>query len=290
MADSAFVVQFPHPGPEHQPKGEFMPWNVHPHRRKFMLSEGRYQDPDGSPAEGQLVFWGEWEGPSRVVRRWERQHHLPTFLHEPHVAEPPAHGFRQNTDPWVFGDRFHYSNCKQRTNKGRTTTSMQHLTDGSLVLFGSSMDARFVLDTVFVVGRRQGTYTLRDHDHLEMNDAFKVATIESMASPEDAQIDLQLTLYDGTTPQDPFEGMHSFVPCLAHDGDGPRFARPEIQLPGMINPDNRQSTLGSKKPRSIEEIREAWEKVVAQVRDQDLLLATHIELPDHRTVVERHET
>lgn len=278
MNGQAYVVQFPHPGGEHRPKGDVMPWNVDSHRRKFMLTEGDYRDSSGSQSSGKLVFWGEWEGPSRVLHRWNHERGLPTFLHEPHMGEPPTEGFRQNTDPWVFGDRFHYSNCKQLTNAGRTITSMQRLTEGSLILFGSSVDDRFVLDTALVVSRVQGSYTVRDHDHLDIKDDFRKATIESMASPDDAQIDLQLTLYDGATPDDPFEEMFSFVPCLPTDGDVPRFARPAIELSGMINPKSRQSTSGSKIERSIEEVREAWEAVVQQVEEQGLLLGTRLEL------------
>jgi hypothetical protein len=279
---TAFVVQFPHPGGEHRPKQPDMEWNVERHARKFMRTNGRYIDPDGNRVSGEIVFWGEWEGTSRVTHRWDRAHALPTVLHQPYMADPPSQGFRQNTDPWVFGDHFHYSNCKQLTNAGRTITSMQRLTEGSLILFGSSVDNRFVLDTALVVGRVQGGYTVRDHDHLDVSDAFRTATIESMASPEDAQIDLQLTLYDGATPDRPSEGMFSFVPCLPHGAAGPRFARPAIELPGIINPKSRQSTSGSKKPLSIEEVRQAWDSVVAQVHDQDLLLGTRMELPDER--------
>jgi hypothetical protein len=68
--DSAFFVQFPHPGGEHNPKADVMPWNTGGHRRKFMIAPGRYKTGDGSIAESELVFWGEWEAPSSVVRRW----------------------------------------------------------------------------------------------------------------------------------------------------------------------------------------------------------------------------
>ena len=276
--EQAFVVQFPHPGVEHRPKGVAMPWNVKPHARKFMVASGRYQEPRGSAVAGKVMFWGEWEGPSRVVQRWRPTHPLPAFLHDPHMGEPPAEGFRQNTDPWVFGGRYQYSNCKQLTNAGKTITSMQHLTEGSLILFGSSVNDRFVLDTALVVGRRQGAYTVRDHDHLDISEDFKIATIQSMSSSEDAQIDLQLTLYDGATPNEPYEEMFSFVPCLPFDGEGPRFPRPAIELPGIINPKSRQSTRGSKQPRSLSEVKAAWKAVVEQVEAQDLLLGTHFEL------------
>jgi hypothetical protein len=34
--ERCFFVQFPHPGGEHNPPTDIMPWNVHDHRRKFL--------------------------------------------------------------------------------------------------------------------------------------------------------------------------------------------------------------------------------------------------------------
>jgi hypothetical protein len=61
-------------------------------------------------------------------------------------------GYRgaQNTDPFVFGDRFLYTCCKQRLRSGRPT-QLRYLPHGSLVLFGSHISGGFGLDTVFVV-------------------------------------------------------------------------------------------------------------------------------------------
>jgi hypothetical protein len=275
---SAYVIQFPHPGGEHVPKLNDMPWNVAPHKRKFMVAPGEYRDSGGESGSGEIAFWGEWEGPSRVIRRWERRPRFPTVLHRPFMGDPPSEGFRQNTDPWVFGDRFHYSNCKQLTNRGRTITAMQRITPGSLILFGSSVNNEFVLDTAFVVGRVQGTYTVREHDHLQVSEEFRMATIESMASPDEAQIDLQLTLYDGATPDEPFEGMFSFTPCVSYEGEASRFPRPTIELPGLINPKSRQSVNGVSRPLPTKEVRSAWDRVVQQVESQDLLLGTRLQL------------
>jgi hypothetical protein len=90
-----------------------MPWNVDDHRRKFLRAPGRYLDTDGRAASADLVFWGEWEPPSRVVRRWPRSGRLPRALHEPYWATPQGTEFRQNTDPWIWGQNMFYSCCKQ---------------------------------------------------------------------------------------------------------------------------------------------------------------------------------
>ena len=147
--EDVFVVQFPHPGREHNPSPILrfqtrMEWSEGDHRRKFMCSPGRYVDGD-APIEAKLTFWGEWEPPSDVVREWSPSGSLPRFLHAPVWTKsgPPK---RQNTDPWVFGDHFRYSNCKQQAQP-----RLRRLTPGSVIFFGSTKDGEFVLDTVFVV-------------------------------------------------------------------------------------------------------------------------------------------
>ncbi len=66
----AYVVQFPHPGPEHSPQDAVLPWNQGDHRRKFLVSKGVAEDADGQPKPGRYVFWGGWEAQSRVMERW----------------------------------------------------------------------------------------------------------------------------------------------------------------------------------------------------------------------------
>jgi hypothetical protein len=147
----SFVVQFPHPGAEHHPGNvQRQLWNTRNHRRKFLQSNGRCVGDVGPPVEGELVFWGEWEAPSYVIKRWEREDSLPRFLHRPVWEHPTMQGPRQNTDPWVLGDSFRFSNCRQLTPK-RNRSSLQSLPPGSLILFGSTIGIDFVLDTVFVV-------------------------------------------------------------------------------------------------------------------------------------------
>ena len=73
----------------------------------------------------------------------------PRFLHEPYWTAPPDLPNLQNTDPYVFGERFRYSNCRQNTKKGPLPT--QRLATGSVIPFGSGLDGEFVLDTAMVV-------------------------------------------------------------------------------------------------------------------------------------------
>ena len=50
-------------------------------------------------------------------------------------------------------------------------------------------------------------------------------------------------------------------------------------MPGLINPANARSTWGSKRPRPIPEVREAWDSVREQVFEAGLVLATQLETP-----------
>jgi hypothetical protein len=83
MGADAFFVQFPHPGQEHDPATDDMPWNTGPHRRKFLVAHGRYLDGTDGVEDAELVLWGEWEPPSTVEQRWPIAGELPRVLHRP---------------------------------------------------------------------------------------------------------------------------------------------------------------------------------------------------------------
>ncbi len=288
------MVQFPHPGPEHNPGSDYQPWNTGDHRRKFLCNPGRYVSGDGSLGAGPLVFWGEWEPPSNVLQRWGRKDFLPRFLHEPVWEHPAAGGMpRQNTDPWVFGDCFRYSNCGQL----RSGRALQKLTQGSIVLFGSAIRLNFVIDTVFVV---KDSCRFSPNKPPDTDEAFRVCVVESLlttgsaakgcppgksifavggAACAGAQADDPLTLYKGATYEAPFKGMYSFVPCRRADVDNARFPRPAISLPGYVNPKSKQAAKGASSPRSAAEVREQWEKVRKQVLDADCLLGVSFSTP-----------
>jgi hypothetical protein len=281
MADATgCFVQFPHPGGEHNPPTDDIPWNTADHGRKFLVAPGRYLDGDDRVREAELVFWGEWEAPSRVECRWPAFGRLPRALHRPYWTEPARSGFRQNTDPWVWGDRMLYSNCKQITGPERRPTSMQRLTRGSVICFGSTINGEFCVDTVFVVASAEPWVPAEVAD-LDVNDAFKTCTGGSITAGErDAH--LSLTLYRGATVDDSVEGMFSFIPARRADAADARFPRPPVRLPGMINPFNRQSTWGSKRPLPMDTLRDTWEAVRHQVLAADLLLAVRLHTPERQ--------
>jgi hypothetical protein len=266
-----------------------MPWNQGPHRRKFLISPGRYVEGlavGDEPDLTELVFWGEWEPPSRVEERWPKSGRLPQFLHRPHWVVPSGNEYRQNTDPWIWGDRMIYSCCKQ-TADGRPT-AMRRLDRGSVICFGSKIDGAFCLDTVFVVASAE-PWTAADAEDMDVDDAFRTCTASAIVSGECATARAQssctpaeplpLVLYHGATYDDPVDGMFSFVPAGRADADMVRFARPSLDLPDDLLRPASQNFWGALRILPIDDVRAAWEQVGMQVRAADLVLATWLQTP-----------
>ncbi len=276
--DGRVLVQFPHPGLEHNPPANDMPWNVREHRRKFLIAPGRYVDEDSELGEADLVFWGEWEPPSRIERRWPRSGRMPRALHRPYWFEPATTDRRQNTDPWIWGERMIYSNCRQLTGPDGRPTSMQRLSRGSVICFGSGLDGEFCLDTVFVVASSESWVPAEAAD-LGVDEAFRICTGDSINDPRHAFH--TFTLYRGATIEDPVEGMFSYVPARRADDPETRFCRPPVRAPGLINPRNWRSTWGSNRPLPNAVVADAWNDVRDQVLREGLLLAVEIQTPPY---------
>ncbi|HEX9030397.1 MAG TPA: hypothetical protein VF834_01045 [Streptosporangiaceae bacterium] len=274
-----YFVQFPHPGGEHVPPGPAMTWNTGDHGRKFLLAAGQYVDQDDDVHHGEFVFWGEWEPPSQLITGWPTSGRLPRALHRPYWHRPAGSGWRQNTDPWVFGPRMLYSNCKQTIRPGNRPTALQRLTRGSVICFGSAIGGEFCADTILVVASAEPWTPADTTIGQRAGDAFAACTAGSLASGDGGYARTRLTLYRGATIDDPVDGMYSFVPALPADGRYPRFARPPIRLPGLINPASTQSAMGASRPRPAREVRDAWEAIRHQVLTAGLVLAVRLETP-----------
>jgi hypothetical protein len=253
-----------------------MPWNVDMHKRKFLLAHGRYLDRGARPVTAGLVLWGEWEPPSRVVRRWAKDGRLPRALHSPYWSVPQDAGFRQNTDPWIWGGEWFYSCCKQTVGKDDRPTSLQSLIPGSVICFGSTVDGDFCVDTVFVVASSE-PWVAADADKLRANEAFITCTVRSVANSPEARVGF--TLYRGATFESPLDGMFSFVPARRVDDPSPRFSRPPISVDGLINPATRQSTWGSKRRLPVVAVTDAWSTIKEQVIEAGLVLAVSLDAP-----------
>ena len=271
-ADVLRIVQFPHPGSERRPTptqvGATLPWNVGDHGRKYLLAHGQYFD--GIDWQlGEVTFWGEWEAQSTVIGTLPRRYDLPRAVQRPHWDPTGLTGRRQNTDPLVFGARMYYSNCKQLANR-----KLRSLAVGSVILFGSRVGGRFVLDTVLVVARRT---PFRPVDGIEGPDYLRALIADPLATSR-THSGSTYQLYDGATRESPVRGRYCFVPCLPVDGEPVGFARPELDLGDLLN---HNLAMGARAIDTSEaEAAAVWQRVVDQVLDAGLCLATRLDMPN----------
>jgi hypothetical protein len=282
MRERRCFVQFIHPGGEHSPDtADLKLWNRGGHRRKFLVSNGRYIA-DGAMKDGEIVFWGEWEPEAVVLRRYEPPlADGPRFLYEPYFIDHPDDAGRQNTDPFVFGEGFHYTGCLQHTRRG--PTQLRYLAPGSIVLFGSCRArSRFVLDTLLVVAGHVDHSAADARRVLDgrISATYRAVTIDPWYSGEIPEGQSH-RLYFGATPQRCVGTTFSFFPCQPHGEGGRGFARPEVRIPGRITP---HLTQGKKIARdlTLATLDDLWRDVVRQVEEQELALGVYAELPRKR--------
>jgi hypothetical protein len=281
------VVQFMHPGNEAdvRPDG-WIPWNTRDHRRKFMVSSGTSVDAEDQRSRGELFFWGEWEAPAESMHRWERAPLLPSHLVAPRMpgAATPTSGL-QNTDPYVFGDSFKYTLCKQVRRNG-ATTYLTNLEPGCLLLFGSKVQRSFVLDTVFVVApnRRSLTRMNWESETADLSATYRHATLEPMFWGADIKDESVLSLYSGASLGSETHGMFSFVPCIRASVNPLRFARPNIVIDGVIN---QELMMGTKRTEmSVDSVNSIWAEVKTQVQASNLDLGVLFDEPEQTAVPE----
>ena len=311
MVDKRCFVQFPHPGGEHKPDGDRkIGWNktyrnnkLNPHKRKFMQFQGKWADENGNEHPAKLRAWGEWEPESKIICKFDREDgrpHHPRYLWKPYWVRKDNYRCLHNTDPFIFGDSFLYSNCGQPAESKK---ALKHLDVGSVIAFGSGKKIdgkwKWMLDTVFVVrgsccydplNPRQMLEGKVPDEFLEVTAGPQVASTkdlrEGSASAACAPKSEQLRLYWGATPDNPVDEMFSFFPAVPADRES-SFARPVIDLKDakVLNPSNLQSPKGAGRCRKPEELRRVWKSLVEQVHKRDLVLGSHAEMPpEYRAV------
>ena len=283
-------VQFPHPGGEHKPdRNRHKEWHhlEKKHGRKFMQFPGKWIADDDSSHCGELWAWGEWEPESHLICKLEQpcdNRDYPRFLWHPYYVPKDNYGGLHNTDPFIFGERFLYSNCHQKEGSGLT-----RLSEGSVIAFGSykrSGGERWWIDTVFVVANSE-PYRVSEADRMlkdRTSDVFGIVTGGPLSDNREAGCgtDRLFRLYRGATPDDPVNGMFSFFPAYPAGGrEG--FPRPVIDLPSEhFNPACCRAPKGVSRERSRDQIRVIWKALIAQVRKVDLVLGTYAEMPPQR--------
>lgn len=265
------VIQFMHNGREHKPdyeKGKS--WNRGDHGRKFLRCSGAYIDQNESKIQGPIMFWGEWEPESRVLRRIEKPtENGPHYVYEPYYVCPSSFKGLQNTDPFVFGKTFRYSICQQPH-----LPSLRNLEKGSLILFGSCVMKKFALDTVFVVSDSD-SYRRDKADTIPqvVDETYRIVTINAILEGKGSGFGKSCTreidstiykLYRGAMFNNrAHNGMFSFFPCQAYTEDSNGFARPMIQMPTIT--DTLVRGVRITKCKDLDEVISQWKEVVKQV-------------------------
>ncbi len=297
MANRRCFVQFSHPGTEHGPMtGQNWRSAMHDHRRKFMHLCGTWIERDQTKRFGNLWAWGEWEPQSMQIRKFSLSggnSRFPRILWEPYYVRRNNYRGLHNTDPFIFGDRFLYSNCGQGSSN---KAGLKHLAPGSVIAFGSGKEVdgtrKWMLDTVLVVKDFVEYDMRRVREDLKdwVPDTFLDVTGGPLADYDENMScsgtclpnDGQLRLYRGATPDDSICGMFSFFPAAPADGET-GFPRPLIDLPDKyFNPGSWQTAKGISCHCSYDELHDLWERLVGQVHDAGLVLGTHAELPECR--------
>lgn len=169
---------------------------------------------------------------------------------------------------------------------------------GSLLIFGSTVRGRFLLDTVFVVGERQTSYPARDAV-AQLGAITPASFLHAVAEPiqaaarsEAPQVpatcggggcisDRQYVLYEGATPESRVDGMFSFAPALRAPAV---FDRPAVSVPDL-NPDSYRNirfvyppSPARRRVGTRDHVRELWNRLVEQVVGAGLLLGARFEI------------
>ena len=288
MVDKRCFVQFSHPGREAVPDPDGTKgWNKrnNDHARKFMAFDGQWIEEDGSVKSGELNAWGEWEPESDLVCALNQpfqDRQYPRYLWHPYYVPKHRYMGLHNTDPFIFGDRFLYSNCGQLKNS--RPSGMARLKRGSVIAFGSGKtiagQQSWILDTVMVVADSvdyEATDALRLPAHLVSETFLNVTGGPIAANEKDS-----FKLYIGAPPDDPVDGMFSFFPAMPSEGNV-GFPRPQIDLPSdHFNPRSWRGPKGVKRELTSQKLRVLWKSLVAQVHDTGLVLGTYASLPEQR--------
>ena len=138
---------------------------------------------------------------------------------------------------------------------------------------------------MFVIRDKVGQFRpVEDMRHLGVDAAFDTCTLQPLTTYEPHIGTSTYTLYRAATVDDPVHGMFSFVPSRLADGPSPRFARPAIHLPGIVNPASKQSPSGATATdrRPVEDVVNAWHAVVDQVLSAGLSLGVQFATPPRR--------
>lgn len=283
------IVQFHHTHKEATPKrGEdFIEWNnSNEHRRKFLLSNGNYIDRKGKLLKDELVFWGEWEAQSEVEKLNNKLHKHPKYLNRP-LLNSTVKSKNHNTDPYVFGDNFRYIVCQQKKS-----IILKNLEPYSIVLFGSSINGEFCLDTLFVVtddtkryhpNKIKSVYPQKDQYFYASVEPISRSNKHNNGCGSKNELDCyelnnntEYAFYRGVNynSRDEYKGIYSFVPSKKYVKNNESeyiFKQPRIDLDFISHGQTQGINAAGTREFSKEEIVEYWEEIDRQLSEAGLI-------------------
>ena len=274
------------------------------HGRKFVEGSGKYvQKLAGStiPAD-PLYFWceAEWDTMARPLAMPANAADsvYPQWLHKFYSELPVRPAGGANTDPYIFGKQFIYSNCQQDTSLRNT-----QIRPGDLILFGSvkrtGKTPRFMLDTVFVVSGHSCPMAEKTIAEISkesgdrVSDSFVKTVLEQLqesgcnthAGGQACGGGNNYTLYFGASFDDPWEEIFSFVPVkipglkktAQQDCGYERLTFTTIPpaLDGMLNLNLAQGVRIVKEADSVKD----WNAIAKYAIEQGYCLGTYFEEP-----------
>ncbi|MEC8968466.1 MAG: hypothetical protein VX756_04900 [Bacteroidota bacterium] len=288
------IIQFLHTSVEATPENTNdteIPWNNHTnHRRKFILSKGKYAK-NGNYFEDNLVYWGEWEAQSKIEKLKNYKSHLPSFLNMPFL-DPSVPERTHNTDPYVFGQNFRYIVCKQGFFE-----VLRRLDPFSLILFGSCINKKFCLDTLFVVSEKKFNYNIENIENVfqeknqyyyaSVNPLYDDTKFNNKVEQEDnCRIEKgnNYSFYKGVNFEEKkeYKGIFSYVPCKKFNSEKETdfvFKQPAIELDFIVNNQTQGLNACNGKDFTIQEIIEYWNKISEIITSAGLLHGVYFKTP-----------
>ncbi len=288
------IIFFVHPGQQLKCAENYVYWNqTGKHKRKFIRNTGYYIEKQGCAyrcSQGDLLFWGEWEPQSCITPIQVTDNRLlPNAIHKPFIVPNERGRNSLNTDPFVFGETFYYSNCRQFYDYSRQHKqgypSLRQLDYQDIILFGTTYKNKkyeFALDTVFVVANYiTASYYSSCYKYLSniYPEVFKLATLDILKNLYKHRPDMKLyegLMYDlsGNNQKGPF----CFFPCKLYDKNNYSFARP-LLCKNNINIDPPTQGIKIIQYRNYNDFLSKWDAIVNNVLKQEYFLGIRSDMP-----------
>ncbi len=256
--------------------------NDEKHYRKFISHLGSYLDDikDSEPKQGDLYFWGEWEGNSlfKPLNNTDIKI-LPNGIHECFHSTVIRGG--KNTDPYIYGEQFKWCVCKQ---KGRRL----NLDLGSIIFFGTNSKnlEGYYIDTIFVIENHDTSEDVVANSGIGYTQVYREETLE--------QLNEYLGIPHEATKNRIYKGKQwgmdnkyfSYVPCKLKPGEN-GFERFYLDHSDPI------FDSWSKNPTGVFYLKtcnlsanELWEEISAMVSNQGFKLGVEFEEPKKSSILD----